>query len=325
MTQRRTFLGLVASAALLNGTQAMAQATFPTKPIRWVVGTAAGGGSDFVVRTVAHQLSQQLGQQIIVDNRPGGGTTIAADLVARSAADGYTLLTADTGTIVFNTALFKNLSYKPMKDLAPVGMLAHFPLLLVTHPNSGFSSAQAAIEAIRRSPGVHGYASAGVGSPHHIAMEFAKDQAKLDVRHVPYKGAAPAVQDLVGGVVPFGVIDSAAGLPMIRAGKLKALATFTKTRVAAFPDVPTLIELGYTLSEAPCWIAMVAPAGTPQDVIARLSAELAKALSHPDVQKKLRDVGLEPQPSSPAQLMTVWQQADAYWPPLIRSKGITID
>lgn len=304
---------------------AAAQATYPSKPIRWVVGTAAGGGSDFVVRTVANQLSAQLRQTVIVDNRPGGGTTIAADLVAKSNPDGYTLLTADTGTIVFNTALFKKLSYNPKKDFAPVGMLAHFPLLLVTQTSSSFPTAKVAIDEIKRNPGVHGYASAGVGSPHHIAMEFAKDQSKLDVRHVPYKGAAPAIQDLVGGVVPFGVIDTAAGLPMIRAGKLKALATFTKDRIATLPDVPTLIELGYTQSEAPCWISMVVPSGTPPDVVAKLSTELAKALLNPEVQRKLRDFGLEPQPSTPAQMKAVWDQADAYWPPLIRSKGITID
>ncbi len=322
---RRTLLESAAMMAIVLCTNACAQSTYPSKPIRWVVGTAAGGGSDFVVRTVANRLSQQLGQTIIVDNRPGGGTTIAADLVAKSSPDGYTVLTADTGTIVFNTALFKKLPYTPTKDFVPVGMLAHFPLLLVTPATSSFPTVKAAIEDIRRNPGVHGYASAGVGSPHHIAMEFAKDQAKLDVRHVPYKGAAPAIQDLVGGVVPLGVIDTAAGLQMIRAGKLKALATFTKSRIATLPDVPTLIELGYIQSEAPCWISMVAPTGTPPDVVATLSAELAKALLHPDVQKKLRDFGLEPQPSTPAQMKAVWDQADAYWPPLIRSKGIMID
>ncbi len=322
---RRIFQQTVAVLATTFCMFAGAQTTYPSKPIRWVVGTAAGGGSDFVVRTVANQLSTQLGQTVIVDNRPGGGTTIAADLVAKSNPDGYTLLTADTGTIVFNTALFKKLPYNPEKDFAPVGMLAHFPLLLVTQTSSSFPTAKAAIDEIKRNPGVHGYASAGVGSPHHIAMEFAKDQAKLDVRHVPYKGAAPAIQDLVGGVVPFGVIDTAAGLPMIRAGKLKALATFTKDRIATLPDVPTLIELGYTQSEAPCWISMVVPSGTPSDVVTKLSTELAKALLNPEVQKKLRDFGLEPQPSSPAQMKAVWDQAGAYWPPLIRSKGITID
>lgn len=321
----KTLRYICAMALLGSLAHAHADANYPSKPIRWVVGTAAGGGSDFVVRTVAEKLSQQLGQPIVVENRPGGGTTIAADTVARAPADGYTILTADTGTLVFNTALFRKLPYEPSRDFAPVGMLASFPLLLVTRSGSPYASAKAIVDAVRTKPGVYGYASAGVGSPHHVAMEFFKDQAKLDLQHVPYRGAAPAVQDLVAGTVPFGVIDSAAGHAMLRAGRLRAVATFTKARVPTLPDVPTLMELKLADAEAPCWISVVAPSQTPMPILEKLSTELANAVRHPDVQKKLREAGLEPQPSTRAQMQAVWQQADTFWPQLIRRQGITVE
>jgi len=325
---RRTF-GLYAASAATAGAAsvapAFAQAAFPSKPLRWIVGTPAGGGSDILVRTVADQLSKQINQTIVIENRPGGGTTIAAEYVARSAADGYTLLAADTGTLVFNTALFKKLSYKPMQDLAPVGMLAHFPLLLVAGPNTGYTSAKAAIDAIRANPGRLGYATAGIGSPHHMAMEFLKEQAKLDTPHVPYKGGAPSIQDIVAGVVPLGVVDSASSAGMRAANRLNVLATFTESRVAAVPGVPTLMELGYTNAPAPCWVSAVVPAGTPPDVVAKLSTEIAKAVASEPVQKRLRELALEPQPSTAQQLKATWQDADRKWPTLIRAKGIVID
>lgn len=319
---RRTILALTALSCALPGA---AQEAFPSKPIRWVIGTAAGGGSDVVARLVAAQLGQQLGQQIVIDNKPGGGTTIAADLVARSPADGYTIMTADVGTLVFNTALFKKLPYKPTKDLASIGTLAAFPLLLAVGANSEFKDAKSLVEAIRRSPGKFSYGSAGVGSPHHLAMELLKDQAKLFVTHIPYRGAAPAVQDTVGGTIPMMVVDSASGMQMIKAGRLKALATFTRDRVASMPDVPTLTELRLTRFEAAAWQGVVAPSGTPADVLAKLSSELQKAIQSPTVQTRLRELGLEPLPSTAAEMTELWAKDDKVWPNLIRERGIALD
>lgn len=278
-----------------------------------------------MVRTVASQLSQQLGQQIFIDNRPGGGTTIGAEFVARSPADGYTVLTADIGTIVYNTELFSKLPYAPLKDFAPVGMLADFPLALVVRTDSAFRSVEDMIKAFRGSSGKLAYASSGVGSPHHIAMEMFKDQAGLDVLHVPYKGAAPALQDLLAGTVPVAVLDLGASTPMLKAGKIRLLATFTSERVSAAPDAPTLMELGLVKTAAPCWTAMMAPSATPAAVLEKLSNELSSALRNPTVQEKLRGFGLSPKPTTSAQFKEQWLKAFEYWPPLIRSKGITID
>lgn len=324
--QRRSILAAgAASACGLALPAAFGEAAYPNRPIRWIVGTPAGGGSDFVVRTVAEQVSRSLGQQIVVDNRPGGGTTIAADAAVHSAADGYTLLTADTGTIVFNTALFKKLSYTPLRDFESVGMLASFPLLLVTGMNSPFRDARSAIDAIRAKPGSIGYASAGIGSPHHMAMEFLKEQAHLDSPHIPYKGGAPALQDTVAGVVPIAVLDSATAAAMIKGGKLRVLATFTKDRIAMVPDAPTLIELGLTDAEAPCWISVVVPAKTPSATIQRLSDEIRKALATPEVDQRLRGAGLQPYPTTPQQMKAAWLAANDKWPPMIRRAGISLD
>lgn len=298
---------------------------YPSKPVRWVVAYAAGGGSDVLARTVASQLSKQLGQQIVIDNRPGGATNIAAEMVAKAPADGYTVFTADNGTLIYNTALFKKLPYEPQKDFAPVGLMARFPLVLASNPDAGFNSAKDLVEAIRKSPGKINYASAGIGSPHHLAMEMLKERAKLDITHVAYKGAAPALQDVVGGQVPTMVVDTASGLQMLKAGKLKPLAVFSKTRLPSLPDVPTLIELGYTDIEAFAWQGMVVPAATPKDIVAKLSAELQKAIETPAIKAKIQEIGLEPIASDPNAMTSHWASESKYWPKLIRERQITLD
>lgn len=298
---------------------------YPSKPVRWVVAYAAGGGSDVLARTVASQLSKQLGQQIVIDNRPGGATNIAAEMVAKAPADGYTVFTADNGTLIYNTALFKKLPYEPQKDFAPVGLMARFPLVLASNPDAGFNSAKDLVEAIRKSPGKISYASAGIGSPHHLAMEMLKERAKLDITHVAYKGAAPALQDVVGGQVPTMVVDTASGLQMLKSGKLKPLAVFSKTRLPSLPDVPTLIELGYTDIEAFAWQGMVVPAATPKDIVSKLSAELQKAIETPAIKAKIQEIGLEPIASDPNAMTSHWASESKYWPKLIRERQITLD
>jgi tripartite-type tricarboxylate transporter receptor subunit TctC len=316
-----SLLALMASTA----TPVTHAQTYPTKPIRWVVPFSAGGGSDVLARTISAQLSTQLGQQFVVDNRPGGAAVIGASLVAKSPGDGYTVLTADNGVLVFNTALFKKLDYDPAKDFAPVGLMARFPLLLVVNPTSGYTSAKQLIEDMRKNPGKLNYATAGIGSPHHVAMEMLKDHAKVDAAHVAYKGAAPAITDVVGGQVPLMVVDTAAGAPMIKAGKLRALATFSKARLPSMPDVPTLIELGYTDTEAFAWQGLVVPAATPKDVVAKLSAELQTAINAPTVRARLLELGLEPMPSDAATMANLLRQETAYWPKLIRARNISLD
>lgn len=323
LIQRSWILAL----ACMVGTIAAAHAedSFPSRPIRWVVGAAPGGGTDITVRAVSAHMQKELGQSIIIDNRPGGGTTIAADLVAKSAPDGYTLLAADPGTIIFNTALFKKLLYDPTKDFAPVGLLARIPLLLAVNPSSGFDDVGRLIAAMRADPDKFPVATAGIGSPHHIALEFLKGQAGLKVPHVPYKGAALALQDVLAGQVPVVITDLASGMANIKAGKLKVVATFNAERLASFPDVPSLVQLGLTPRVPPSYLSVVAPAKTPPQILERLSNELRKALSDPSIQKSLKEMGAEPLPTTSAEMKRQWTQDMAVWPALIRDKGVSLD
>ncbi|WP_028998320.1 Bug family tripartite tricarboxylate transporter substrate binding protein [Azohydromonas australica] len=320
----QTLLRAIACTAL-SVSVAHAADVFPSKPIRWVVPYSAGGGSDALARTVASQMSTQMGQQIIIDNRPGGAAVIGTGVVAKAPGDGYTIGSADNGPLVFNTALFKSLPYNPQKDLAPVGLMVRFPLLLVVNPSTGYASAKQLIDDMRKNPGKLSYGTAGVGSPHHIAMEMLKERAKLDAVHVAYKGAAPAIQDVVGGQLPLMVVDTAAGMPMIKAGKLKVLATFSKSRVSLLPDVPTLMELGYTDVEAVAWQGLVVPASTPAPITERLSTEMQKAISTPSVRTRLLELGLEPVGSDASAMTTQWKTDANFWPKLIRERGISLE
>lgn len=320
-----TFLALSCATLSFAATAVSAADVYPTKPIRWVVAYSAGGGSDALARAVGAQLSTQLGQSVLIDNKPGGATVIGADAVAKSPGDGYTILTADNGTLIFNTALFKKLPYDPNKDFAPIGLMAKFPLVLAVNPNAGYGSAKDLIEAMRKQPGKLSYATPGVGSPHHLAMEMLKERAKIDVVHVAYKGAAPAIQDVVGGQLPLMVVDTAAGMQMMKAGKLKPLATFSKTRLPSMPEVPTLIELGYTDIEAAAWQGLVVPSSTPKDVIAKLSSELQKAIASPAIKTQFATMGLEPTPGDAAAMAKHWSDESKYWPKLIRDRQITLD
>jgi len=314
---------LLAASSLTPAT--WAADAYPSRALRWIVAYPAGGGSDVLARAVGTQLSTQVGQPVLIDNRPGGATIIGAEVVAKAPADGYTIFTADNGTLIFNTALFRKLPYDPVKDFVPVGLMARFPLLLAVNPASGYTSAKELIEAMRKEPGKVNYASPGVGSPHHLAMEMLKQRAKFDATHVAYKGMAPAVQDVVGGQVPLIVVDAAAGGPMIKSGKLKVLATFSKTRLASMPDVPTLMELGYTDVEAAAWQGLVVPAGTPKEIVDRLSAELQKAIDTASVRAQLLELGIEPTPSDPAAMAAHWRGETAFWPKFIRERNIVLE
>lgn len=309
-------LGLLPAAARAD--------TWPSKPIRWVVAYPAGGGSDFLARQLAPVLGKALGQTLVIDNRPGAGGIIGTDNAAKSAPDGYTLLTGDNGAMVFNSALYKKLPYAPA-DLAPVGFMTRFPLLLVVNPASGFSSAKQWLETVQAKPGKYSYASPGIGSPHHLAMELLKDRTHTYIVHVPYRGTAFSTQDLIAGVVPMGILDTAAALPHLRAGKLKALAVLSTRRIAALPDVPTFEELGVKGVDVAAWQGLFVPKGTPEPVVARLGAELTKALAQPELKAKLEDFGLEVAPSDAPALARFVQQETVKWHALIRSRGITAE
>lgn len=327
MTQpitRRSALALAAaSTAIATPLRSFAQG-WPAKPIRWVVAYPAGGGSDFLARQLAPQLGKQLGQTIVIDNRPGAAGIIGTDNAAKSAPDGYTIVTGDNGAMVFHRAMYKKLPYDP-KDLVPVGFMARFPLILAVNPNAGFTSARQLLDEIKKNPGKYSYASPGVGSPHHLAMELFKDRTKAFVVHVPYRGTAPAVQDVIGGQVPMMVLDTAAGLPQIRGGKVKALAVMSKKRIPSLPDVPTLDEIGIKDFDVTAWQALFVPKGTGPEIVARLTAEMNKAITTPDVKARLEDFGLEVTPSDGPALATFLRNETAFWHKLIKERGLSAE
>jgi tripartite-type tricarboxylate transporter receptor subunit TctC len=299
--------------------------TFPAKPIRWLVPYAAGGGSDFLARTVAQTLSTQVGQPVLVDNKPGGNTALAAAETVRAPADGYTVLSADNGTLVFNPALYKSLSYNPTKDLTPVTLMGKFPMILVVGANSGIASAKDFIAKAKAKPGDMSYASAGAGSPHHLAMELLKVEAGLFMVHVPYRGAAPALADVVGGQLPAMMVDLAAGAGFIKGGKVRALAVANPTRLPQLPDVPTFAELGYKNVEAAALVGVVVPSATPPEVVNTLNRQLVAAINEPSVRTRMIDFGVEPVANTPAQYAALLKSETVRWHKLIRDLKITLD
>ena len=322
LLRRVTILACIAASGVAP-LAAQAQA-WPSKPIRWVVAYPAGGGSDFLARQLAPQLGKQLGQTIVIDNRPGAAGMIGTDNAVKSPPDGYTIVTGDNGAMVFHTAMYKKVPYDP-QDLTPVGFMARFPLILAVNPNAGFSSAKQLLDELKKNPGKYSYASPGVGSPHHLAMELLKDRTKTFVVHVPYRGTALAVQDVIGGQVPMMVLDTAAGLPQIRSGKVKALAVMSPKRIASLPDVPTLDEVGVKGFDVTAWQGLFVPKGTPPDIVARVTAEMNKAIVSPDVKPKLEDFGLEVVPTDGPALGAFIKKETAFWHALIKERKLSAD
>lgn len=318
---RRAFGAFLLAALAPLAAQAQA---WPSKPIRWVVAYPAGGGSDFLARQLAPQLGKQLGQNIVIDNRPGAAGIIGTDSAAKSPADGYTVVTGDNGAMVFHEAMYKKIPYAP-SDFTPVGFMARFPLIVAVNPSAGFADAKQWLEALKKNPGKFSYASPGIGSPHHLAMELLKSRTQTFVVHVPYRGTAMAVQDVIAGQVPMMVLDTAAGLPQIRAGKVKALAVMSKKRIATLPDVPTLDELGVKDFEVAAWQGLFVPKGTPADIVARLTSEMNKAIAVPEVKAKLEDFGLEVLPSDGPALASFIQKETTFWHALIKERKLSAE
>lgn len=316
---------LLTLPALIATTAAHAQQAYPSKTIRWLVPYPPGGGSDFLARTVGQTLSQQVGQPVIIENKAGGNTAIAASETARSAPDGYTILNADNGTMVFNSALYSKLTYNPEKDLAPVTLVGRFPMILVAGPASDAKDAKDFIAQAKARPGSINYGSAGAGSPHHLAMELLKVNAGLHMVHIAYRGAAPALNDLVGGQIPAMMVDMAAGGAFIKSGKLRPLAVANATRLPQLPDVPTFAELGFKNVDAAALVGVVAPAATPPDVINTLNKQLVTAINQPAVKQRLVEFGVEPVASTPQQYADLLRTETVRWHKLIKDQKITLD
>jgi len=272
---------------------------YPSKPIRLIVPFAAGGGNDNMARLVGKRLADSLGQPVLVDNRPGAGGVVGAELAAKSAPDGYTLFLGGVGSHAINPNLHEKLPYDPIRDFAPVALLAQAPLILVVHPSVPVGNIAEFVAYARAHPGRLNFASNGNGSSSQLAAVMFDSMAGVDMVHVPYKGLAPALSDLLAGEVQLMFSSVVAILPHIKAGKLRALAVTGGKRLASMPELPTIAESGLPGYEASSWYGILAPAGTPRDIVVRLNAELAKALEQPEVRSSLLAEGAEPAGGSP--------------------------
>ncbi|WP_241067916.1 Bug family tripartite tricarboxylate transporter substrate binding protein, partial [Achromobacter insuavis] len=298
--------------------------SWPTQPIRWIVPYPAGGGADVVARTVASGIEKPLGQTIVVENRPGAATIIGATAISQAEPSGYVIGTADSGTLAYNPTLYAKLAYDPSK-FTYIGGIAKFPLLLAVNVNSPYKTVDDVIQAAKKEPGKLTAASAGAGSPHHLALELFKQRTGANLLHVPYKGAAPAIQDLLGGQVDVMFIDLAAGLPNVKAGKLRVLAAATPERVAVLPDTPTMAEQGVSDFTAYAWQGLVAPGGLPEPVVKKLSAELDAALKSPAVSQKMLDMGVIPMPLSAQEFKAYADKERTAWAEVIKKANIKLE
>lgn len=309
--------------ALFTATLASAQ-TYPSKPIEWVVPYPPGGGTDVVARLLAESMGKILGQNIIVANKPGAATNIGAEYVSRAKADGYVLMSADTATLAANPSLYSKLTYSAEKDLAPVGLSVRFPLILVVHPSVPAKNLKEFIAWAKTQDSAN-YASPGAGSPHHLTTEMFREKAGLKATHVPYRGAAPAVQDVVGGQVPFMFVDTAAGYQFIASGKLRALGIASLKRVKNFEEIPTLSEQGLSGFESFAWQGLAVPTGTPADVVAKLNQALLTAMDSTALKARFQTLGLESTPSSPRQMADYAASERVKWANVIKTNGIKVE
>lgn len=318
----RRHLAQAALALPLLAAGARAQA-FPERPLRWVVGYPPGGASDTFARLIGAQMSSRLGQNVVVENRPGGGALLASEIVARAPADGHTWMHVDNGILTYNPALFARMPMNPDTDFTGVGFIGRFPLYIVVRPEGSPRSFAEYLAASRtRAPT---YGTPAVASPHHLAMELVRRRTGLDATHVPYRGGPASMQDLLAGNVDSVVIDTATGLPFIRDGRVRALAVLSSTRSPQAPDVPTMAELGHANTVAYGWQGMSVPAATPAPIIARLSADMIAAIQSPEISARMATLGVEYQPWSPAEFNAFVAAENALWRPLIRELGIRLD
>lgn len=319
-------LGLASSLLTLGGTiysgQAIAQA-YPTKPIRIIVPAPPGGGTDTVARIVGQKFSSAVAQPVIMDNRPGASGNIAAQIVARSTPDGYTLIVV-LASHATNPSLFKDLGYDPIKDFAPITRLTGLPYLLVVHPSLPANNVKELIALAKTAKGGLNYASAGAGLLGHLSMELLKDLGDFEAVHVPYKGGAAATIDVVGGRVCCFFASAPSALPHVRSGKVRVIAVSTKVRSSLVPEVPTVAEQGFPDFDVVSWYGMLAPAGTPKSVVAFVHKEVVGLLQMEDTKKRLADVGAAPAPSAtPDEFRSYLQSEINTWRKVIKRAGIT--
>ena len=315
----------VFASTLLVVLAAHAQAqSFPAKPIRIIVPLAAGGPGDVLARTVGQKLAESVGQQVVVDNRPGANSNIGNEAVAKAPPDGYTLL-ATASTLTINPSLYANLPYDAVKSFAPVTLIASTPLVLVVHPSLPAKSVQDLAALAKAKPGQIYYGSAGSGSVLHLAGEMFNTMAHVKLVHVPYKGVTNAISDLLGGQISLMFPGAPIALPQARAGKLRALATTGEKRTPAAPELPTVAETGLPGYEVSVWYGILAPAGTPPAIVNRLHAELVKAVQLPDIAERFAALGAEPLHNTPEQFTAFLKSDLLKWSKVVRDSGAKVD
>ncbi len=297
--------------------------TYPAKPIRYIVPFPPGGSSDLIARAIAPKMSERLGQPIVVENRPGAGGMLGVDVVAKAEPDGYVIGLAAAGALSSNIHLYPKMPFHPEKDLAPITNLAMIPFFLVAHPAQA-SSLKELIAQAKAKPGALSYGHGGQGSTMHLAGELLNMLAKVNVQSVPYKGSAPVSSDVLGGQIPFGVVDVPSAIANVRAGKLRALAVTSRKRIAAAPEVPTFEEAGVPGYEAVGWFGSVAPAGTPREIIQRLNLETRNALALPDVRERVIAAGTEPATTTPEEFAAYIREETKKWGEVVRAGGIKL-
>ena len=317
-------LGAALALAALTPLVALAQA-YPSKPVTVVVPWPPGGPSDIAARPMAKGLGDELHQSFIVDNRGGAGGNIGTAMVTKAAPDGYTLLITSSAPIVINPSLYKQMPFDPPKDLAPITNLLRVPLVLAVHPSVPANNLKELIAYVESQKGKIQYASSGNGTPQHLTGELFKSTAKLDMVHVPYKGSAPAITDLIGGHVPIMFDSTIAILPQIKAGKVKAIAITSAKRSAVLPNVPTFAEAGMPGFESYAWYGFFAPAKTPPDVLAKLNAAALKVMKGPEWQKVLAETGSENVGESPEQFAAFTKAEAVKWAKVVKDSGATLD
>jgi tripartite-type tricarboxylate transporter receptor subunit TctC len=318
---RRTLLA-IAATTLTSG--AFAQA-FPSKAIRLIVPFPPGGGTDIIARETAQKVAATAGWTFVIENKPGAGGNMGVDAAAKAPADGYTIVLGQTSNLAVNPTLYAKMPYDSQKDLAPIVLVANAPLVMVTSATSPYKTLADVVNAAKAKPGALNFASPGNGTVAHLTSELFQKAAGIKTQHVPYKGAAQALTDVIGGTVELYMSSVPTLLGQIKQGKLRALAVTSAKRVDDLPNVPTINESGYSGFDAATWFGLLAPAGTPKDVVARLNAEFNKALQQPDLRKKLGDEGADPAGGTPEEFAALIKDEVPRWGKVVKESGARID
>ncbi len=321
----RKLATLVAGVALTLLPAVCAAQAWPSRPIKWIVPFAPGGTTDILARTVGDKLSIALGVPVVVENKPGAGGGVGAEIVAKAAPDGYTIMGGTISTHAINASLYKSLPYDPVKDFVPITLIARVPNMLVVNPDIPAKDVKELIALLKANPGKYTFASSGNGTSQHLSGELFKSMAGVEMQHIPYKGSPPALQDVVGGQVTMTFDNITTAWPLAKAGKLRPLAVTTAKRSAIAPDVPTLAESGLPGFEVGSWQGVFAPAGTPVPIVKRLNTEIVKILHMPEVSERLAGLGAEIVADSPEEFAALVKAEVVKWSDVVRKSGAKVD